>query len=385
MRKAIKVFLITAVICAAVFGLIKLYDSAGIGEGDYSSVELIYEQESESRFYYSRLSDSAKMAYTLVLPELYKHSPQIEIPKLSDSDFKSLMYALSYDNPDLICFSGECRLRRIGGRYYFVAGYTHSEGEHSAKMNELNSAADAIIKNLQRYSGEYEKELYIHDSVCRICRYDYNDNPDNSASNSWDALVKGEAVCEGYAKAVKLLLDRAGIKNYLVTGKAKGVNGKTEGHIWNVVTVQGENYHLDATWDDYDSTGTKDEIKYYFFNINDELIKRDHFDLEPENNSCQSLKKNYFKVNDALYENYGSLSGTRLAKAVCKAKVSGNNYCEMLFTDSDSYDRAVDELINQEKIFNVIKEAKGIDSSVRYTSVDYTTVAEAYYIRFDLK
>lgn len=81
------------------------------------------------------------------------------------------------------------------------------------------------------------------------------------------ALVDGQAVCEGYARGMQYLLQRAGIECSLVTG----INEKNEPHMWNLVTINGRNYHLDPTWDDVD-----DRIRYTFFNVTTDSITRTH-------------------------------------------------------------------------------------------------------------
>ena len=384
MKRAAKPAAVLVTMLVAVFSFYNIAKNFGIIQTDYSYVSLVYEAEAEDRYYYSRLSENGKIAYTLVLPEIYRHSPKIEIPRLNDSDFNSLIYALSYDNPDLICFSGECRLQRTGGVYYFIPEYTHTSSEHDALMQRLESAAGKILSSQNRYSGEYAKELYLHDSLCEVCSYDYADTADLTVS-SYDALVNGSAVCEGYAKAFKLLLDRAGIKSYLVTGIARDESGNTEGHMWNVVKLSGGNYYVDPTWDDMSVNEGLPESEHFYFNVNEQMLSRDHFEIEPSDNGCNSLAENYFNKNGSLYEAYNSLTRDALAKAICKGVRNGQNSCEMLFVTADAYAKAKKELVDEKKIFDVLRGAQRIDSRVNFTSVEFITSDEIMYIRFAFK
>ena len=62
---------------------------------------------------------------------------------------------------------------------------------------------------------------------------------------------KGTFVCEGYAKAFKILCDRFGIGCALVSGN--GMTSASSGgpHMWNYVRMpDGKWYGVDATWDD---------------------------------------------------------------------------------------------------------------------------------------
>lgn len=72
---------------------------------------------------------------------------------------------------------------------------------------------------------------------------------------SISALSGGEdgqgPVCEGYARALKVLCDRLGIGCTLVEGDAKATaTGKTEPHMWNYVQVDDGWYAVDVTWND---------------------------------------------------------------------------------------------------------------------------------------
>ena len=58
---------------------------------------------------------------------------------------------------------------------------------------------------------------------------------------AYGALVNKEAVCEGYAKAYKLLLNAMGIECDVV------INAE---HAWNVVQLEGKWYLVDVTNDD---------------------------------------------------------------------------------------------------------------------------------------
>lgn len=58
-------------------------------------------------------------------------------------------------------------------------------------------------------------------------------------------------VCEGYARAFKVLCDRLGIGCTLVDGDAKAtVDGTPEAHMWNYVLVEDDWYAVDVTWND---------------------------------------------------------------------------------------------------------------------------------------
>ena len=91
-------------------------------------------------------------------------------------------------------------------------------------------------------------------------------------------MVNGEAVCEGYARSFKYLMDILGIPCTLVIGKGTNSEGRTENHAWNYVQIGDDWYALDATWDDpVSSSGwVSQSSKYRYFLKGSKDILKDH-------------------------------------------------------------------------------------------------------------
>ena len=193
--------------------------------------------------------------------------------------------------------------------------------------------------------------------------------------------MNGEAVCEGYARTAQLLLNLSGIANYIVIGESDMTDSGRTGHMWNVVTIGGENYYLDVTWDDIDEQTEGVDGCYLYFNVPEEVIRRDHFEIEPADNGCNSYKYNYYNVNNALYTSYDNTQRTRLENAVIKNLRGGKSICEMYFTDEQTFNKAYSELIDNSVILDILSSANK-RSSAKFKEVEYMKYQNAYYIRF---
>jgi len=145
-------------------------------------------------------------------------------------------------------------------------------------LNEFYTVYDKakeIIKNIIKPGmSDLEKEKAIHDYIVLNTEYD-NVNYDNNTLQNWDfnpygILIKGTGVCEGYADATKLLLDMEGIDCIVVGGNSN----EGEGHAWNIVKIDGKNYHLDTTWE----WGNKQKniVEYDYFNLSDKEMSENH-------------------------------------------------------------------------------------------------------------
>ena len=80
-------------------------------------------------------------------------------------------------------------------------------------------------------------------------------------------------MCEGIAKTVKALCDAVGLPCIVALSEAAPERGVKYRHTWNVVTVEGQRYHLDATFDNSLQRGVP---RYDYFNLDDRHIFRDH-------------------------------------------------------------------------------------------------------------
>ena len=160
----------------------------------------------------------------------------------------------------------------------------------TAARTAFEAEIEDILADLRADWGDFEKELYFHDLLADRVTY----TEATHAHNAYGALVEGKAVCEGYAEALQVLLHRAGIPSYLVTGWSYNpATGTPEGHEWNVVCIDDAWYHVDATWDDQDDT-----LFHAYFNLTDAMIEADHIIDEtpyalPD---CTSDAANYFTV-----------------------------------------------------------------------------------------
>lgn len=84
-----------------------------------------------------------------------------------------------------------------------------------------------------------ERALFLHDYICE--NFAYDDSLKND--NLYDFLLSGKGTCQAYTLLYTALLRESGIDVCFVASD-------TIAHIWNLVRIDGEWYHVDVTWDD---------------------------------------------------------------------------------------------------------------------------------------
>ncbi|MDE7293085.1 MAG: hypothetical protein K2N72_01535 [Oscillospiraceae bacterium] len=122
----------------------------------------------------------------------------------------------------------------------FAINFRYNERRKSAMQEEVDEFVDELMAGVRDEWTDAEKVLYVHDYIAAECDY-YSGKSNLKGRNIYEAFVKGSSVCVGYAMGFQYIMDLLDIPCMCVT---------SETHIWNMVKV-GENwYHVDVTWDD---------------------------------------------------------------------------------------------------------------------------------------
>ena len=151
------------------------------------------------------------------------------------------------------------------GQSYLSEGF-YSESDVIIAESQIEEELNNIIDGLS--GNTYNKVKQVHDYLIDNVTYDSDSNLDMSHS-IYGALINNLAVCDGYAKAYKYILDNIGISCVEVCGVAQNSNGEIENHAWNDVLIDGTWYAVDVTWDDPIIVGGRgiltEELRYANF------------------------------------------------------------------------------------------------------------------------
>lgn len=325
-------------------------------------------------YYYNSLNDEQKQAYIMMYSmfENFTKSRRFEVTR---DELKDTFQAVLYDNSEFFWVGTNYTFIEYKDSIEFSPNYRFDSSTAKDMNAVLDRKLEEIIKSADTLTSDYEKELYFNDYICNVTVYN-EDTFGNMGDTAYNSLINGEAICEGYSRAMQLLLDRAGINNYLVIGDAKTENG-TEAHMWNVVEIGGKNYHLDVTWND---TGTANGTGYLYFNLNDEIISNDHMNILPENNKCVSIDANYFVVNSLYVDSFKSYDD--LVLPVANELKKNDNTVEILFSDANQLSnalKAVEE--NNYEFFDFVVDAvKTSGKALKTDEMEYYTIDGLNYL-----
>ena len=339
-------------------------------EESRSPVELT-DVGSPYKFYYNRLENIEKQAYNAILSEIYSMPESIDVPRIDTVQLDNVFWALLSDNPDLF-FVGRCctLVTSVFGTNCSVE-YCIEKDEYEKLKSELDAVCGKVISSLTNPQDKWQTELEIHDYIVDNCEYRMTKG-DYLCSSAYGALVDKAAACEGYSRAAKLLLDKAGIESSVLSGVSTAANGSGGAHMWNAVKLDGEYYYLDCTWDDPVSDNGNPVKIYSYFNINDETIAATHSDFSYDF-KCTATAANYYIKTGRYFETYSRSDEKKLASIIASELDSGGNFVEVRFGSKKAYNIAVGELIKRGRIYNVLSE------TAKLTDVDISVKSITYY------
>lgn len=157
--------------------------------------------------------------------------------------------------------------------------------------NYVNEQVAAILSTIIIPGmNEHQKEKAIHDYIVKNVAYDESYSP--SSHSAYAALYNKKAVCQGYALLAYKMLSEAGVSARCVVG-----TGHDESHLWNLVCLDGNWYHLDCTWDD-PAPDTPGKIRYNYYNLSDQEMAVDHIWTAGDYPACSSSY--YHELNNKL-------------------------------------------------------------------------------------
>ena len=177
--------------------------------------------------------------------------------------------------------------------------YQYSKTTYQSMLSDVEDIANNLIKDLKgKNLTDLETALIIHDRLAVLCEYDYEnflkyeggdyDAIPFDSFNIYGVFVKNTAVCEGYSYAYKYLLNKMGIDAWVC-------KSDTLQHMWNVVEIDGKNYHVDLTYDDpaYDITG---RVMHDYFLLSTSALKEKGHNVNDISNTTPTATNydNYF-------------------------------------------------------------------------------------------
>lgn len=180
----------------------------------------------------SLLSENVKdLLYDVIFEDLAEHE-MIETMGLSSYVYGESVNGGSSDKVvyvEYTYFNNECTV----------------EETKQMKTDALSKAKQVCTQLNLANLDDYGKIKEINQYLCDNVEYSSSQPYTYVQHSLYGALINGDCVCDGYAKATKLLMDLSGLNGLYICGDAGGI-----GHAWNMIMLDNQYYQLDVTWND---------------------------------------------------------------------------------------------------------------------------------------
>ncbi len=343
---------------------------AGISKGTdlYGPAER--DPENPPLYARSLLSPEEQEVYDIFLDALQSFKPSIPslaIPMTPENVFDMFEKVL-IDHPEIFWFRGNetCMTNAKTNLVEEVRlSFRYTKEEADKATDEIMATIQPFFDSIDDSMSDFEVVLRAYETLVNFVDYDtvaldqQNKIPASEIRNKPDPIrtiygvfVDKKAVCAGYARAFQFLLKVMGMEAAFVS---------SGDHAWNLVKLEGDYYHLDATWADNSDTSRENTegnlIDYSFFCVTtEEILMLDaHTPLSilplPK---CTATKCNFHHRFGLYFDRYNE---AEIRNAVVKSIVRDQKTITFKFANIDARNVALQELHYNGKIQEILRFA----------------------------
>lgn len=344
-------------------GAVSARELEDVEQAPAEAVDGLKEEQTQS-FHYNRLSEPEQKLYGEILYILQEHLEDIQISTTDSGEVEKVFQCVLNDHPEIFYVEGytltryalgeELKMMTLSGTYSMTPEIIEE------KKQLIDSYVNQCFVSLPTGDGsQYAIARYVYEYLIENTEYDAG-APDNQ--NICSVFITHRSVCQGYAKATQYLLQKAGIEATLIMGTVQ--NG--EGHAWNLVKLDGENYFMDTTWGDasYQMTegsvqnaGSLPPINYDYLCVTTGQLSKTHTieEVVPVP-VCTAMTDNYY-VREGLY--FTELSKDRITDVFARAYERQSSYVTLKCSSREVYEEIRRFLIEEQGIFEFLNPDTG--------------------------
>lgn len=270
-----------ALLCAPALG----EEYIGVVEGNpgavYQEGGLAYSKRAPVK---SRSSGLQLLLYN----ELMAEASNIDVSEynITPDAFEPMYYEVLNAHSDLFFVISSYRYsyRTVNGVRYVsnvMPDYRYTGDDRVRKLAEFNSELSSITSYASKASTPLGKVMLVNDYFCLNYEYDYS----YSIYDAYTLFTQKTGVCQAYMLGFRAAMEKLGIS--CLTTSSDDMN-----HTWNLVSLNGEWYHIDVTWNDSMPRG---RAGHKFFLTSDAGLK-EHYGWVSTVSANSKLYENHFWV-----------------------------------------------------------------------------------------
>ncbi len=303
--------------------------------------------------------------------------------------FSSEDYCAVYER----IYNDECSIFYIGTKMQYAVNsttkrvasanifYKYSEDEIRRMQEEIDEEVDKVLAMITPEMTEYDIVKLFYDYLALNVRYD--DDEGENCSDIYGVFVEKKAICGGFARAFEYLCTKAGIDSMTITGDADNVP-----HMWNMVKLGGEWYHIDPTYAVSESKAGE-FVRYDYFCVTDEVISRTRNVYVQDYKYPEATAEtfNYYVRNGLVADSYDDVKEMLLNRIVAAAE-NREIVAELQCSNKETYETAVYDLFDRSRaqIVGIMENALSrTENKFRCDNISFSQDPATYVIKVFLE
>lgn len=266
--------------------------------------------QSRQEYYFQLLTEEEQRAYRQMLSGIQERKDEFYLTISDDETVDRVYHAMLMDHPELYWVHNRESVYKTTYQdkdyCLFAPGYSYTDAEMTEIDAAVSQAVSEVLTLIPEGADDYEKVKTVYTYLIDLADYQSSADDQNIAGIFW----KKSAVCAGYAAATQYLLEYLGVPCIYVEGNTIG---STEGHAWNIVTLDGEYYYMDTTNGDQPAflEGDAVQLAEHKTTLYDYLCpfpKEYELTYTPSAEftlpDCTATDKNFYVLNQSCFDTY---------------------------------------------------------------------------------
>lgn len=309
-------------------------------------------------YYFNLLNEEEKKGYREILEGVRAREKEFYLTIYEDAVVNKVYHAVLMDHPELFWIHNRKQVYKTtfsNGNYcMFSPGYSYTAEEIKEIQQTAEDACREVEAMIPEGADDYEKARTVYTYLIDTASYQESEDDQSMAGIFW----KKQAVCAGYAGAAQYLLEYLDVPCIYVEGKTAG---STEGHAWNIITLEGEYYYFDATNGDQPEFLEGDAVQL----AEHKTILYDYLCPFPEEYEmtytpsekfevpkCTATAKNFYVLNQGCFDEYDYQE----ILAYCQMRLNnGAAVVRFKFSDQEAFELAKADWIQGNAIQEVAR------------------------------
>ena len=202
-----------------------------------------------ANFYTGLIKDSYKGLYSTIVSNLLAGRLTTTYEMTPEGDhaqqMEVVLTAVLLGCPELFYAGQNIYTDYQNGRVTVSFPNNYPDGDFNEMNDEMQAVIDEVVEEASQIEDDMEKIMFVNAWLCNNIQPEFALNEVNG--NAYGALVRKVARCEGYAKAMKLILNQLQIKSIICIGDVP-YEGDRIAHAWLAIEYNGEYFGFDIAW-----------------------------------------------------------------------------------------------------------------------------------------